>query len=50
MKIVLLAGVCLALVGCGSFAPCTYHGKAVSQREANHMRALGMDVKCPDQE
>lgn len=35
------------LTGCGSFLPCTYHGKAVSQRDANHMKALGMSVVCP---
>ena len=40
----------LILQGCGTYAPCVYEHKAVSQREANHMKALGMDVKCPGDE
>lgn len=38
------------LSGCGTYTPCVYKGKAVSQREANKMKDVGMPVKCPGDE
>lgn len=35
----------LLLSGCS--APCFYKGKAVSPRDAQNMKNLGMDVQCP---
>jgi hypothetical protein len=32
----------MSLAGC-----CTYQGKHVSRRQAEHMRTLGMPVQCP---
>lgn len=34
----------IGLSGCGSV--CWHGGKAISKREAQHMKALGMDVRC----
>lgn len=45
--------LCL-LAGCGTYAPCWYgpanHRKALTQREANKMKAQGMTVTCPGDE
>jgi hypothetical protein len=38
------------LSGCGTFAPCWYDGKAVTQHDANIMKNLGMSVTCPGDE
>lgn len=43
--IIALFGIVLFLNGC---AVCTYKGKAVSKKDAEHMRTLGMHVICTD--
>lgn len=46
----LIVVMALMLSGCGTYAPCVYKGKAVSQHEANNMKNTGMDVECPGDE
>lgn len=45
MKILVIATIFLA--GCAEQRPCWYGNKAVSQYDANHMKAIGMNVHCP---
>lgn len=40
--------VFMAAILSGCSLPCTYQGKAVPKADAERMRALGMDVVCPN--
>lgn len=48
--LIVCLGAASLLAGCGTYAPCRYDGKAVSQHEANKMKRQGMNVECPGDE
>lgn len=47
---VLIVAIALLLTGCGTWAPCIYEGKRISQHDANKMKRQGYSVECPGDE